>query len=200
MRHTSVTLLVSDVVLSCDVSLYLIFVETTQTCFPARFRRLIVSSLCVVVCVFVDRVVSNTACVTCASLSSCLRFLLVVLFHLTKKGQGSIQRYVTALSRHVPVTLASVVVSSLPVICFPVGPIMDCFSAVVVQVSLPLPEDVTWMCHGYVVCLDKRTIWFSLVPIKLLIGIRCAALYGSCTDPNTDVICGLIYGSLCVHI
>ena len=87
MRHTSVTLFVSDVVLSCDVSLYLIFVETTQTCFPARFRRLIVSSLCVVVCVFVDRVVSNTACVTCASLSSFLRFPGCVI-SLYKKRSG----------------------------------------------------------------------------------------------------------------
>ena len=68
MRHTFVTLFVSDVVLSSDVSFHLIFVETTETYFTARFRRLVVSSLCVVVGVFVDRVVSNTACVTCASL------------------------------------------------------------------------------------------------------------------------------------
>ena len=66
MRHTFVTLFVSDVVLSSDVSL--LFVEITETYFTARFRRLIVSSLCVVVGVSVDRVVSNTACVTRASL------------------------------------------------------------------------------------------------------------------------------------
>ena len=86
MHHTFVTLFVSDVVLSSDVSFHLIFVETTETYFTARFRRLIVSSLCVDVGVFVDQVVSNTACVTCASLSSFLTFLLVVLFHLTQIG------------------------------------------------------------------------------------------------------------------
>ena len=68
MRHTFVTLFVSDVVLSSDVSFHLTPVETTETYFTARFRRLVVSSLCVVVGFSVDRVVSNTACVTFASL------------------------------------------------------------------------------------------------------------------------------------
>ena len=118
-----------------------------------------------------------------------------------KNWSLNIKRYVKALSRHMPVTLASGVVPCFPFICFRVGPIMDRFSDLFVEVSLPLPQAHFDLSRMPRLTPEKRTIWFSLVPSKhahrdpmcSVIWILYGSQYGCYMWPHIWIL-------LCSHI
>ena len=117
-----------------------------------------------------------------------------------KKSHGSIHRYVTALSRHLVVIRASLVVSSFQFIWFPYRPHYGSFLRSLCR-SLSTSARGPHLDLSRIPRLtpEKRTIWFSLVPSKHAHrDPMCSVIW--ILGSNTDVICGLIYGSFCVHI